>query len=50
MKKKTFDKKLTLNKETVSDLNKEEMSGLKGGLRQIPSEDQSCSPLSSCPC
>ncbi len=50
MKKKAFDKKLILNKETVSNLNKSEMSGLKGGLGQIGSENQSCSPLLSCPC
>lgn len=31
MKKKEFKKKLSLNKQTVSELNKNEMLNLKGG-------------------
>ncbi len=32
MKKKVFNKKLSLNKETVSKLNEVEMMNVKGGL------------------
>lgn len=31
MKKKRFDKKLRLNKETISNLDNEGMRGIKGG-------------------
>ncbi len=31
MKKKTFNKKLNLKKETISNLNKDELSKIKGG-------------------
>lgn len=31
MKSKNFKKKLTLNKETVADLNIDEMAGIHGG-------------------
>jgi hypothetical protein len=32
MKVKKFNKKLTVNKETVADLNTDAMSGIKGGI------------------
>jgi len=35
MKAKKINKKLTVNKETVADLNTEAMSGIKGGLYTI---------------
>lgn len=33
MKAKKFDKKLVLNKKTISDLNNLEMKSLKGGIK-----------------
>ncbi|MDY6800610.1 MAG: class I lanthipeptide [Bacteroidota bacterium] len=35
MKKKRFNKKLNLNKETISNLNNDEMSNIKGGSSWI---------------
>lgn len=36
MKKKDFNKKLTLNKQTVANLAMNEMKMLKGGLKTLP--------------
>ena len=35
MKVKKFENKLTLNKETIADLNKREMSSVHGGTRPV---------------
>jgi hypothetical protein len=40
MKRKKFNKKLVLNKSTVSDLNGNELKKVKGGCR--PSEPSAC--------
>jgi hypothetical protein len=37
MKAKKFDKKLVLNKKTISDLNNLEMVEVKGGMDRPPS-------------
>jgi hypothetical protein len=36
MKTKTFNKKLTLNKETLANLNNSEMVGVNGGATALP--------------
>lgn len=35
MKAKTFEKKLTLNKATIANLNSEEMDSIHGGLDTV---------------
>ncbi len=43
MKKKNFNKKLSLNKETISNLNEEKMGKIKGGYpKTIDSWDWRC--------
>ncbi len=52
MKKKTFNKKLKLNKETISNLNKDELSKIKGGYpapsRLCPINTRSGYPCYAC--
>ena len=45
MKKKKFNKKLSLNKESIANLNSPEMDKVKGGADY--SEEHSCYPY--CP-
>ena len=44
MKTKKFNKRLTLNKKTVSDLNDKEMKDLHGGAGTFGSCAYTCSP------
>jgi len=57
MKKKTFNKKLALSKETIAHLNNSEMHGIAGGTAQpTPSNggpcplltQYNCTPLTLC--
>ena len=43
MRTKTFNKKLVINKQTITNLDNMELSGIKGGLRTfIPDGPPSC--------
>ena len=57
MKTKKFNKKLTVNKITVADLNTDAMSGIKGGIYTIQDTCEgycdtklTCGWYSICPC
>jgi hypothetical protein len=44
MKTKKFQKKLTFNKQTVADLNIDEMADIHGGYKYPPEEEPSIPP------
>jgi hypothetical protein len=50
MKKVKFDKKLSLNKETVTKLNNEQMSQVVGGEAEALSWFRKCGGLTCSPC
>lgn len=49
MKKKEITNKLTLNKETVADLEKVEMNDVRGGATRDPLCNQNTTPPDTCP-
>jgi hypothetical protein len=49
MKKKTFEKKLVINKKTIAHLNSDEMRIPRGG-RKRTDIDKTCNPDDSCSC
>ncbi len=46
MKKRSFSKKLSLNKETVSILNASALNQLKGGAASVPDDNKTAYCLS----
>ena len=50
MKKKNLNQKLQLNKETIANLNNDQMNELKGGLTQVCTQVQTCGWKSECIC